>query len=147
VAATNRREIAIRGARGGGLDLAADRFQAGRVTATGELGEHALQRQLAQKVGGGEHLVGRHGQLPAAVGGPDPPAAAGHLAGLAAVAHRHPVRVVAALGADQSSDVLGHQRLQHLQDRPNGQRQQPSRAAPASSATARVTCSGSSSSA
>jgi hypothetical protein len=40
------------------------------------------------------------------------------------MAHRHPVRVVAALGADQPGDVLGQQDLKHLQAGPNGQRQQ-----------------------
>jgi hypothetical protein len=36
------------------------------------------------------------------------------------MAHRHPGRVVAALGADQPGDVLGQQDLKHLQAGPNG---------------------------
>ena len=110
---------------------AADRFQPGPVAASGQLGQHPLQRQLVEQLGGGERLVGRHRQLAGAVGGPDPrsadphPAAAqGHLARLAAMADRRPVRVVAALGADQPGDILVQHDLQHLQAGPHRQGQQ-----------------------
>ena len=110
---------------------AADRFQSDPVAAGGQLGQHPLHRQLAQQVGGGERLVGRHRHLAGAVGGADPgaadphPAAAqGHLARLAAVADRRPVGVVAALGADQPGDILGEHGLKHLQAGPDRQGEQ-----------------------
>jgi hypothetical protein len=121
----------LRGARGSLGDLGADRFQPGWVAARRELGEHPLQRELVQQVGGGERLVGRHGQLSGATSGadpgpadPHPPAAEGHLARFGAMADRDAVGVVAALGADQPSDVLGEHGLEHLQARPNRQGQQ-----------------------
>jgi len=132
VRATNRRETADREVPvAAALDLATDRFQPSRIAARGQLGEHAVQRELAQQVGGGERLVGRHGQLAGAVSGADSgpadthaAAAEGYLAGVGAVPHGRAVGVVAALGADQPGDVLGHQRLQHLQARAHRQREQ-----------------------
>jgi hypothetical protein len=41
------------------------------------------------------------------------------------MADRGPVKVVAALGADQPSDVGGQHHLEHLQARPNRQSEQP----------------------
>jgi hypothetical protein len=103
------------------LDFGADWFQPDRVAAGGQLGQHPLHRQLVEQVGGGERLVGRHGQLAGAVGGTDPWAAdphpaptKGHLAWLAAMPDRGPTREVTALGADQPGDVLGEHGLQHL---------------------------------
>jgi hypothetical protein len=145
--AGNRR---LGGARRGLLNADPDWFQAGRVAAGGQLGQHSLQCQLIQQLGRGERLVGRHRQLPGAIsrtdwGPTDPYAAAaeGHLARLAAVPHCRSGRVVAALGADQPGHILLQHGLEHLQARPYCQREQASRAALASSATATVTCSGS----
>ena len=113
------------------LNADPDWFQSSRVAARGQLGQHSLQRELAQQLGGGDRLVSRDRQLPAAVGGtdsgpthPDPPAAQGHLAGLAAMTDRGPIQVMAALGADQPGNVLGKHGLQHLQAGPNRQGEQ-----------------------
>src|SRR5215211_4495396 len=126
------RHRGLGGPRAGLDDLGADWFQPGRVAARRQLGQHPLHRQLVEQVGGGERLVGRHGQLAGAVGGPDPrsayphPAAAqGHLARLAAMTDRGPLREVAALGPDQPGDVFGEHGLKHLQAGPHGQGQQP----------------------
>ena len=109
------------GPRRRALDLCADRFQPDPVAAGRQLGQHPLQRELVEQLGGGERLVARHGQLAGAVSGPDPrtldphPAATqGHPARLAAMSDRRPVRVVAAPGADQPSDVLLEHDLEHL---------------------------------
>jgi hypothetical protein len=126
------RDRRLGGPRSGGRNSGADRFQPRRVAATGQLGQHPLQRQLAEQLGGGECLVGRHCHLAGAVGRTDPgpahphPATAqGHLARLGAMAHCGPLRDVAALGADQPGDVLGEHGLEHLQASPHGQGQQP----------------------
>jgi hypothetical protein len=125
------RDRRLGGPRSGGRNSGADRFQPGRVAATGQLGEHPLQRQLAQQLGRGERLVGRHRHLAGAVSRtdprptyPHPPATEGHLAGLGAVADRGAVGVVAALGADQPGDVLLEHGLEHLQASPHGQGEQ-----------------------
>jgi hypothetical protein len=62
------RDRRLGGPRTGPLDTAADRFQPGRVAARRQLGQHPLQRQLAQQLGRGEGLVGRHRHLTGAVG-------------------------------------------------------------------------------
>ena len=41
------------------------------------------------------------------------------------MAHRGPVRVVAALGADQPVDVGGEELAEHAQAGPDGEREQP----------------------
>ena len=72
----------------------------------------------------------------------------GHLAGLGAVPHSGAVRVVAALSADESGDVLGHQRLQHLQHLQAGADRQGEQALTGSAgqlASASITCWGNSS--
>jgi hypothetical protein len=122
----------LRRPRSGGRNPGADRFQPRRVAARRQLGKHPLQRQLAEQLGRGERLVGRHRQLSGAVSRPDPgpahphPAAAeSHLAELSAVADRRPVGVVAASGADQPGDVLVEYGLKHLQAGPHCQGQQP----------------------
>jgi hypothetical protein len=86
---------------------------------------------LVQQLGGGERLPGGQGQLAGAVGAahprpvdPHPPPAQGDLAGLAAVADRGPVGLMAALGADQPLHVSVQQAPQHSQARPNGKREQ-----------------------
>ena len=86
--AENRR---LGGARRGLLNADPDWFQAGRVAAGGQLGQHSLQCQLIQQLGRGERLVVGTGsfQVPSAErtqGRTDPYAAAaeGHLARLAA---------------------------------------------------------------
>jgi hypothetical protein len=125
------RDRRFRRPRGGGRNTGAYRFQAGWIAATRELGKHPLQRELAEQLGRGERLVGRHRQLSGAVGGPDsgsthphPPAAEGHLAGLGAVADRGPGGVVAAFGPDQPSDVFLQHDLEHLQAGPDRQGEQ-----------------------
>jgi hypothetical protein len=45
------RDRRLRRPHGGGLDAGADRFQAGLITARGELGEHPLQGELVQQLG------------------------------------------------------------------------------------------------
>jgi hypothetical protein len=121
----------LRGPPGGRGDLLADGFQPCRIPARRQLGQHPLQRQLAEQLGAGKRLVARQWHLPGPVGGPDPrsayphPAATkGDLARLAAVAHRGPIQVVAPPGADQPGDVLVQHRLQHLQPRADRQREQ-----------------------
>jgi hypothetical protein len=101
--------------------LMADGLQPCWVSAGGQFGEHPFQGELIQQLGRGERLIGRHWNLTGPVGGadsgaadPHPTAAEGHLAGLAAMAHRRPIRVVAALGADQPGDVLLEHDLQHF---------------------------------
>jgi hypothetical protein len=119
--------------RSGGLlgDTAADRLQPGPVAAGRRLGQHPLQGELVQQLGPSEPLPGRQGQLGGAVGAADPrpvdphaAAAEGDPAGLGAVANRGPVRVVAALGADQPLDVSVQQAAQHPKAGPNGQGEQ-----------------------
>lgn len=78
----------------------------------------------------------------AEAGAPVPGGRPSHLARLATMTDRGPLREVAALGPDQPGHVLGQHGLEHLQADPHGQGQQPSRAALASSATATVTRSG-----
>jgi hypothetical protein len=97
------------------------------VAAGGQLGQHPLQGQLVQQLGPSERLPGRQGQLGGAVGAahpwpldPDPTAAEGDLAGLGAVTDRGPLRVVAALGADQLLDIGVQQTPQHPKAGPNG---------------------------
>jgi hypothetical protein len=126
------RDRRLGGAHGRTLDVRTDGLQPDLVAARGQLGQHPLHRELVEQVGGGERLVGRHGQLSGAVGGPDPGAAdphpaatQGHLARLAAMAHRSPLREVAALGTDQPGDILDQHGLKHLQAGPHRQGQQP----------------------
>jgi hypothetical protein len=95
------------GARRGVLDLAADRLQPMVVAAGRQLGQHPLQGELVQQLSRGEHLPSRQGQLLGAIGAAhprsvdwDPAAAEGNPAGLGAVAHRAPIRIMAALGPD-----------------------------------------------
>ena len=121
----------LRRRAGRGLDRGADRFEPGPVAAGRQLGHHPLHRQLAQQLGRGEQLVGRHRHLAGAVGGAHPrpahrhpPAAQGDRPGLGAVPHRRPVRVVAALRAAQRGDVFVHHRRHHLQPGAHRQGQQ-----------------------
>ena len=146
------RDRRLGGAAGGVLDAAADRLESGRVATGGELGEHPLQRQLTEQLGRSEELVGGHTPPHRANSRPDPraadphpPAAEGHHALLAAVAHGGPVGVVAALGADQLGDVLGHQHLHDLEARPYRKREQAFAGSASRSVRAAVTDSGSAS--
>ena len=61
------RDRRLRGAGRCLLDAGADRLESGRVAASGELGEHPFQCELAQQIGGGECLVGRHRGSPGPV--------------------------------------------------------------------------------
>jgi hypothetical protein len=111
---------------------AADRLQPMVVAAGRQLGQHPLKGELVQQLGRGERLPGRQSQLGGAVGAayprpvdPDPAAAEGDPAGLGAMADRGPLRVVAALGADQPLDVGVQQAPQYPQAGSNGKGEQP----------------------
>ncbi len=119
-----------RGGRGR-LDRLADGFEAGAVAAGRQLGQHPLHRQAAQDLGGGEQLIGRHRHLLGAVRAAHPgaahrhpPAAQGHRAVLAAVTHRCPLRVVAALRPADPGHVRFHHRRHHLHPGRHGEGQQ-----------------------
>jgi hypothetical protein len=135
------------GARRRLLDLAADRLQPVLVAASRQLGEHTFKGELVQRLGRGERLSGRQGQLGGPVGAAHPrpvnpgvATAEGDLAGLPAVADRGPVRVVAALGGPTSRSTSASSRLPSTPKPVSTARtSSPSRAAPANSASATVT--------
>jgi hypothetical protein len=119
------------GPRAGLLGAAADRLQPMVVAAGRQLGQHPLEGELVQQLAGGERLPGGQGQLGGAVGGTDPrpvdpdaAAAEGDPAGLAAVADRGTIGIVAAPGADQPLDLGVQQAPQHPQAGPHGQGEQ-----------------------
>ena len=124
-----------RGPRGGRhslRDALPDRFQADPVPAGRQPRQHPFHRHPPEDLGGGEHLVGRHGQLPGAVHRPDPgtlhghPASAqGHRPGPGAVTDRDPSGVVPPARARQRGHVGVHQRAHHLQAGADRQREQP----------------------
>jgi hypothetical protein len=85
--------------RRGLLDRGADRLQSHWVAAGRQAAEHPPHRHRPEHVGTGEHLIRRHWQLPAPVGGPNPrpahrhpPPTQRHRPLAIAVAHRRPVR-------------------------------------------------------
>ena len=114
------------------LDGGADWFEPRRVAAGRELGHHPLQSHRVEQLGPVEQLIRGHRHLGDPVRAPHATAAHRHAsaperdgAGLAAMTHRRPFRVVAALRAAHLSRALGHQHVHDLQARPHGQRQQP----------------------
>ena len=108
--------------RGRAFGTLPDRFQPDRVATSRDPGQHLAHRHPTEDLGLAEQLVGRHRHLGSAVRGAHPrpghrhpPPTQGHRAGLAAVPHPSPGRVVLALRPAHRGHVLFHQRLHHLQ--------------------------------
>ncbi len=100
-----------------GLDLDTNRLPSAPVAPARDPGEHPLEDDARERIAVGEVAVHGKADLAGAAGGgaypgaldPDPPPAEGDLAGLVAVAHSSSLGVMAALGADDLSDLLFHQ--------------------------------------
>jgi len=132
VAATNRRLTADFDVERDVSSTWGHRLEPGGVAAGGQLRHHALERHLAQEVRRGEQLVRRDRHLRRSVRRTNPgttdrdPAAAEHdRAGLGAVAHGAPLRVVLELRSGQRRDALVDQGIHDLKPCAHGQRQQP----------------------
>jgi hypothetical protein len=106
--------------------------QPGGVAPRRQPRQHPGHDPLGQKVGGGERGVGLQRDLVSILAGaahpgpahPKPPPTQGDRALLAAVAHRHPGRIMLALGAGQLGDLHVHQLAHDLQaDRGRGGQQ------------------------
>jgi hypothetical protein len=106
-------------------------LQPAGVAARRQPGEHPLQRQLAEDLGGGKQVIAGQVQLAGPVSGPHPrpdhrdaAPAQGHRPGLAAVPVPGPARVVLAARPAQPPGVLGEHGGHHLHPRAHGQGQQ-----------------------
>ena len=131
VRATNRREaVDLEVPQAACWTLLPTGSKSGRVATGGELGEHPLQRQLTEQLGRSEEARRRapppHRYRQST--GPGrrtrtrrPPRVT---TPCSLPAHGSPVGVVAALGASQLGDVLGHQHLHDLEARPYRKREQ-----------------------
>src|SRR6266487_3794646 len=121
----------LAGGRGRLLDGLPGGLQAIAVAARRQSGEHLLQRQPAQDLGGGEQVIAGQVQLTGPVGGPHPrpldgdaPPAHSDRPGPGAMPVTRAVRIVPAVRPAQPLGVLAEHGGHHLQPGPHSQGQQ-----------------------